>query len=304
MKPIWLVEDFRGNRQFLGIKMNNPKWIIENFAGDNGYEELIEEVKRQGYKVVVLDITNHFELKPNIVQPNECAIFQGSIQLFRKLKAELEAMPLGWMTDSHYLCSKYYPHFQKYLFNDKHVLTSVANLKHNKWWFYGSFAKEAVIFVRPDGGDKLFTGRLLDLQDFDKFWEDDTACGSKNDDLVVVSTPKNIRGEWRYICDAQKNILGTSLYKYNDQRTYIPSAPEKATALVKEVLEVGWYPDPVFTIDICEAMDGTYWLLEINSFTSAGTYAAKKEMIVKRVSEIAVEEWTANKKIHNICLVG
>jgi hypothetical protein len=271
-----------------------PKWLVENFTGDNGYEDLITEIRSQGMECVVLDIRNHFELRPGLINDNECVVFQGSIQLFRKLKAELNAYPLGWMTDQNYLCSRYYPHFQKFLFNDKHVLTSVAGLKHNKWWFYSSFGKEAVIYVRPDGGDKVFTGQLLDLQDFDKFWDNKVVCNTKDDDLVVISTPKNVVGEWRYIVTNKKEILGTSLYNYQGQRTYVPSAPEKATTLCKQILDVGWYPDPVFTVDICEDSDQNYWLMEINSFTSAGTYAAPKAPIVKRVSEIAEEEWKYN----------
>jgi hypothetical protein len=267
------------------------KWLVENFVGDNGYEDLIAEIRNQGMECIVLDIRNHFELREGLIKDDECIVFQGSIQLFRKLKAELSAYPLGWMTDQNYLCSRYYPHFQKFLFNDRHVFTTVAGLKHNKWWFYSSFGKEAIIYVRPDVGDKVFTGQLLDLQDFDKFWANQVVCNAKNDDLVVVSTPKNVVGEWRYICTKNKEILGTSLYNYQGQRTYIPSAPEKATQLCKQILDVGWYPDPIFTIDICEDDDQNYWLMELNSFTSAGTYAAPKAPIVKRVSEIAVEEY-------------
>jgi hypothetical protein len=275
-------------------------WIVENFTGDNGYEDLIAEVRKQGIKCIVLDITNYFEIKPEVVQLKECGIFQGSIQLFRKLKSSLSIYPLGWMTDPHYLCTAYWPHFQKFLFNDKHIFMSVAGLKANKWWVYASFAKDALIYIRPDGGDKKFTGRLLDLQDFDRFFADAVQCQSKDTDIVVVSSPKNIRGEWRFICTKDKEILACSLYKYNDQRTYIPSAPERATKLVKEILEVGWYPDPVFTIDIVEDMDGNYWMMEINSFTSAGTYAAPKAPIIKRVSEIAAAEWEEQQKLKAI----
>ncbi len=278
----------------------NPKWLIEDFTQDSWYRDLIKEVKKQGMECIVLDITNHFDLKPGLIKNRETdlgfpipdfVIFQGSIQLFRKLKKELPAYPLGWMTDPSYLCSRYYPHFQKYLFNDRHVFTTVANLIHNKFWFYGQFGKEAVIYVRPDGGDKAFAGRLLDLQEFDKFWENDVLSNCQKDSMLMVSTPKNIRGEWRYICTYKKEIIGTSLYRYQDQQTYIPSAPEKATALCNTILELGWYPDPVFTIDICEDMDGNYWLLEINSFTSAGTYAADKSKIVSKVTEIATEQY-------------
>jgi ATP-grasp domain, R2K clade family 3 len=137
----------------------------------------------------------------------------------------------------------------------------------------------------------------LDLQDFDKFWKRNGDYGVKDTELIVVSTPKNIIGEWRYIVTDQKEIIGTSLYQYGGQRTYVPSAPERATKLVKEILDVGWYPDPVFTIDIVEDNDHNYWLMEMNSFTSAGTYAAPKAPIVKRVSEIAWNQWVVTHTV-------
>src|ERR1035437_5864690 len=172
----------------------NPVWIIEDFTQDSWYRDLIKEVKKQGMECIVLDITNHFDLKPDLIKDNDCVVFQGSIQLFRKLKKELvAAYPLGWMTDNHYLCSQYYRHFHKYLFNNKHCFSTVSALKDNKWFFYGAFGKEALIYVRPNGGDKAFTGQLLDLKDFDSFWEDDIKCNVKDVDLVVVSTPKSIR---------------------------------------------------------------------------------------------------------------
>jgi len=300
MKVKWLIEDFTGNNRTLGMKMK-PNWLVENFTGDNGYEELIAEIRKQGMICHVLDITNHFDLKPDLLKTGDCVVFQGSIQLFRKLKNEFgnRVIPLGWMTDENYLCSKYYGNVQQYLFNDKHVFTTLANLKQNKWWFYGIFGKEALIYVRPDNGGKTFTGQLLDLQDFDKFFEDDTRCDCKPTDLIVVSTPKNIRGEWRFICSSKPEIIAWTCYKYNDQRTYIPSAPPKAKELCEKILAVGYYPDPVFTVDICEDMDGNYWMMEFNSFTSAGTYAANKTQIVTKVSEIAEREYERQLDIAN-----
>lgn len=275
-----------------------PRWLVENFVGDNGYEELIKEIRNQGMECVVLDITNHFELRPGIFKSNDCMVFQGSIQLFEKLRSELipqGCFPIGWVTDENYLCSNYYDKFRKYLFNDTHVMMSVKQLKEDKWDLYAKFGKEALIFVRPDGGKKIFSGQLLDLQDFDKFWDKGVVCSAGDDDVVVVSTPKTIRGEWRFVCTNEPQIVAQSTYMYQGKRTYIPSAPVKATELCNEILKVGWYPDRLFTMDICEDSDGNFWLMEINSFTSAGTYAADKKKIVEVVSKIAVEDY--NKKL-------
>ena len=48
-------------------------------------------------------------------------------------------------------------------------------------------------------------------------------------------------------------------------------------------------------LGICEDNDGDFWLMELTSFSSAGLYATKKELIVKRVSEIALEDYEKNK---------
>lgn len=267
-----------------------PKWIIENFVGDNGYESLIEEIRKQEMECIVLDIRNHFTLREDLLLINDCVIFQGSIQLFRKLKSELSCYPIGWMTDKNYLCSTYYPIFQKHLFNDWHMFTTFSGLKHNKWNIYKFFGKETLIHVRPDSGDKIFSGQLIDLQDFDKCFSA-SRCSAKDSDMVIVTTPKNILGEWRFICSNKGEIVAVSTYMYRGHRTYVPSAPEGATKLCNEILKVGWFPDPIFTVDICEDSDNSYWLMEFNSFTSAGTYGADKTKIVEYVSALAVDQY-------------
>ena len=82
-----------------------------------------------------------------------------------------------------------------------------------------------------------------------------------------------------------------SSYRYQGLLTRIPSAPHGATEKCKELLEVGYYPDNVFCIDIAQDNDGNFWMMELTSFSSAGLYATKKEPIVNRVSEIAMEDY-------------
>ena len=276
-----------------------PIWIVENFVGENGYETLIEEVRKAECECIVLDIRNHFELRPNLIDLLKCYVFQGSIQMFRKIKSEHPlACPLGWMNDNNYLCTSYYPIFQKYLFNDWHMFTTMAGLKENKWHIYRTFGKDTTVHIRPNGGDKTFSGQLIDLQDFDTCFSA-SRCSAKDSDIAVVSTPKNILGEWRFICTDEGEIVTVSSYMYRGKRTYVPSAPEGATKLCKEILSVGWFPDPIFTVDICEDNDGNFWLMEFNSFTSAGTYGADKAKIVESVNKIAVEQ--AQKHFIKLC---
>ena len=175
-------------------------------------------------------------------------------------------------------------YFGKYLFNDKYTMMSLAEFQRQKFLVYGVYGKDALVFIRPDSGRKPFQAQLLDMLDIDRFV-------SNNDhikhNMVVISSPKSILGEWRYIVTDQQEILGFSMYRYQDQVTRIPSAPSGAEEFVKELLKMGYYPDKVFTLDICQDCDQNFWMMEMNSFSSAGLYASKKANIVKRVSEIA-----------------
>lgn len=271
-----------------------PKWIIENFTGDNSYETLIQEVRDQGHEVLVLGIKNHFEFDKAKVQEGECIIFQGSIQMAAHMNEQLpkSCHPKAWNNMEAFKCSNFYPVLGKHLFNDHYAMISVNELKRQKWNYYRTFSKESLIFVRPDDGDKSFTGQLIDLIDFDRFWENKISSTASPSDLVVVSTPKKILGEWRFVVSNKKEIITYSTYQYQGQVAKVPGAPLGAIEKCKEVLHEGYFPDPVFVIDICEDSDHNYWLLELGSFSSCGLYACDMRKIVKEVSAIAEKEHT------------
>ena len=156
-----------------------------------------------------------------------------------------------------------------------------------------------MIFVRPDSGEKTFQAQLLDLQDFDKFWENGIQSSATDTDTVIISTPKKINGEFRLVCSKYNGgeIIAASTYQYQGKSTLIPSVPPQAIEKCKEILNVGWYPDSVFCVDIFQDADGNCWLGELTSFSSAGLYATNKKKVVEKVSEIAYKEWCILNKI-------
>lgn len=267
-------------------------WIIENFVKEKSYTELAAEVQKQGFPCQL--INGDFKFDDIKGYEGKCVIFNGSIELSKLVKDKLsKSYPVSYATQDNYLCSCYYPRFSEYLFNDKHCLISLECLNRNKYFFYGIFGKECLLFVRPDRGDKTFKAGLVDLQDFDSFYKENETY--KNE-LVLISTPKTIRGEWRFIVTEWKEIVAVSSYRYQGQLTRIPSAPTGATDLVKKLLNVDYKPDSVFCFDVAEDSDGNFWMMELTSFSSAGLYEANKAAIVKKVSEIAIKDWTLNQK--------
>ena len=276
------------------------KWCIENFTDSDDYRDLIAAVKDSGRYCFVIGRHNHFDFDPSGFNENDCVIVQGSIQMTKNIGTRLPqgCFPVAYSTWQNYLCSTYYPKFSNLLFNDKHEFTTLKNLKENKFYFYEKFGKEALIFVRPDSGEKTFQAQLLDLQDFDRFWENGIQSSAMDEDIIIVSTPKKINGEWRFVCSKYNGgeIIAASTYQYQGKRTCIPSAPFGATEFVHNVLDVKWFPDSIFCVDVFQDGDGTYWLGELTSFSSAGLYATNKVNVVARVSEIVEMEYVENFK--------
>lgn len=273
----------------------NVKWVVENFTDSEDYRDIISAVKELGCYCFVIGRHNHFDFDPRGFNEGECVIVQGSIQMTKNIRDRLpkNCFPIAYNDWNNYLCSTYYPHFTPYLFNDLNAITTLKNLREHKFYFYSRFGRDAMMFVRPDSGEKTFQAQLIDIQDFDKFWENHVQVSAKDDDLVVVSTPKKINGEFRFVCSKYNGgeIISASTYQYQGKSTLIPSVPNEATEKCKEILKVGWYPDSVFCVDIFQDGDGYCWLGELTSFSSAGLYATNKKAVVNRVSEIAFKEW-------------
>ncbi len=270
-------------------------WIIQNQTKDASVKELLEACERAGHNVLYLDgdiMTSH--LWP---YKKSCVIFNGSIEMSKMVTPILKGShcaPVSFNNWPLYECSTYYSHYGKYLFNDRYAMMSLAELGRNRFLAYGTFGKEGLIFVRPSSGEKTFQAQLLDIIDLDRFIKINECC---QHDLVVVSTPKNIKWEGRFVVSYHnKEIIAHSTYKFQDQITKIPAVPAGATKKCQEILNDSlWFPDPVFCIDLCEDSDGNFWLLELTSFSSCGLYACNKDKIAEKVSEIALDIF--NKEI-------
>ena len=266
------------------------KYIVENFTKESSYIDLVKAIKSEGHDLK--EIKGEFKYSDIEGYDSESPVlFLGSINMTKIVSERLyRCYPVIYCHRPSYLCSRYMSYFGKYLFNDRYAIISLRELQRQRFLYYGIFGKEALIFIRPDSGEKPFQAQLLDILDLDRFC--DTNKNIEHE-LVVVSTPKTINWEGRFIVTNKKEIIAYSTYQFQGQVTKIPSVPGKTNDLVKELLNISYYPDSIFVMDICEDGDNNFWLLELNSFSSSGLYECNKVDIVKRVSAIAEEEWKA-----------
>jgi hypothetical protein len=179
-----------------------------------------------------------------------------------------------------YTCSKYYPDIAELAFNEDYVMLPFREISRKIWDLYSWFGKESLIFIRPDSSKKNFPSQIVDLQDIDKFTEE-----FDNDGLALISRPKKILGEWRFVV-TKDEIVSTSSYRYQGVYTTVPSAPSGATELVKKVLAKGIEPDRIFCVDVVQDMENEFWVMELTSFSSAGLYANDPVKIANKIKEL------------------
>lgn len=237
--------------------------IFENICREFSMNKLIKEFP-ESYKVKDWD--------QNI--PHE-GIFLGSIEGCNWMAANRPNVKF-WSTFENYKCSVYYPQCQELLFNDKYAFIPFKELGRRKWDLYSWLGKESLVFIRPDSGEKEVPAELVDLQDIDKL-----VSNYDYEGLAVVSTPKSMVGEWRFVV-SEGEIITCSSYKFQGVLTCVPSAPLGATALVQKVLDKGINPDKIFCVDVVQDSGGEFWVMELTSFSSAGLYACD----IKKIAEL------------------
>jgi len=268
--------------------MMKPKWLIENWDVENNYQRLYEEVKRQGYECELISYFPFESGSYNVFTPTDCVVVQASLNLAGQLMRDKKWIPGPWLNLREYECSYYYAYLGEYLFNDDYIMMPVNDFKRVKDKWFDRLGKKGNLFIRPSSGSKTFTGKVFLQKHFDADWEwVEEFCNPES--LIVVSTPKDIRAEWRFIA-ANDDIISGSMYKFNGVSKCKREWPDGAINLARAIAKK-YHPDSVYTIDICMGTDEKFYLLEVGSFSCAGLYACDMEPIVTVVSELALKEW-------------
>jgi hypothetical protein len=183
-------------------------------------------------------------------------------------------------------CSHYFSHFGKFLLNRDYVMLPFGELERRAEFLFDTFGHHGKIFVRPDSPVKLFAGLLADRTTFARDLEFMAFYEFPIESMVVVSSPKQIEAEWRFVVANQEVVTG-SQYRSADGLFVSPEIDSPARKLADEIVATGDAPDPAWVMDICRTTDGDYHLLEIGCFSFANLYSCDKDAVVQAVSAVA-----------------
>lgn len=278
-------------------------WIIDAVAFDSYHDELAAAIVRNGNQVVSVrrppppytwDDVNQAYRKS--WPRGACVVTHGDLDLVRRVQRDQLWKPGSFANLEQLYCSRYYPYFGKLLLNSDFTILPFAELPQQQDFLFNKYAREGKLFVRPDSPLKLFAGLTISHSSFDADYEFMGFNDFPTSSLVIVSSPKAIEAEWRFVVANQQVVAGT-LYRKGQLWVAESVCCENALAYAKHVVNrVAFAPDPVWILDICQLEDSSFFVLEIGGFSCASLYGCNKDDVVRAVSIVAEKIWCESRK--------
>jgi hypothetical protein len=184
-----------------------------------------------------------------------------------------------------FACRAYYEGIAGIPFaNSDAIFTTVADLVADPASNLASLGTQERVFIRPDSPLKPFSGRELSVSeislsalDHGFYYEDDQLP-------IVVSTPKRVEREWRFVVGDGAVVAGC---EYVESREGVGTdVPDGAQALAARVAEAEWQAAPLYVVDVGE-VDGDYRVMELNPFSGADLYHCDPAAVVATGTRIA-----------------
>jgi hypothetical protein len=269
-----------------------PIWLIEANVAGLPSEALQEVIRRQGMTAYVVKPFLHAKYPGDIlgaesVPRDACVLLTGTLTLMEYVQRQRRWTPGGWCNFANLACSIYYAYFGPHLLNRNYTLLPIVEAIRQRQRLFSTFGCDGQVFVRPDSVGKLFSGRVVDAESF----EEVLAPHLNNPaEPVLVAEPQQIGREWRLFV-AHGQVITGSQYRVNGTTNVAPGLPEDVEEFASRVLkQVPWRPDPLFVMDVCEALGGLR-IVELNSFSCSGQCACDLDAYVKAASRFAALQW-------------
>lgn len=219
-----------------------------------------------------------------------CVVSHGDIELTTRIQQEGRWRPGAFCTVENFFCSSYLSWCGKYWLNADYKMLPFGELHRQQDILFETFGRGGRVFIRPDSPLKLFTGQVVTRDTFETDLEFMGFYEFPASSPVVVSSPKRIAKEWRFVVAAGEVVAGC-LYQEADEQVYRSEYDSLAFELAGEIASLGYAPDPVWVVDICMTSDNVYHLLEVGGFSFADLYACNMDDVVRAVSAVAADVW-------------
>ena len=262
----------------------------EIFHKPETLREFVDELKNSSIPYVIVDdydFINQSSLKLDSLDKTQNNVVLHTLSLYRNLSKSLNALYPGTTFNfTDYSFSKLSSLVSRnWLFNNDYEIRTMGDLIVND--HFPSYE----IFIRPDTGNKAFTGDVFKRDAFLTNFKKNTNDYSK---FVITSSPKEINSEFRFHI-YKREIVSQAFYTYNEEWRYTDEDYEKAKSFMINFLEA---------YDICELLNIPFVVLDVavgsldkcglvehNCFNTSGIYPGSNVKGIISCLQKSLEEY-------------
>lgn len=275
-------------------------WLVDELLSERAYEtgypsiaDIAKELGHRVYKTKYIPFSTGpdpligmFEM----FEQGSCVVTHGTVQFCKQIEAFFGRMwtPGMYFNSNVKNWSKFAPYIGEDLLNGDYIILPFAEAKRRH-------VDQDAMFIKPESGLKEFTGQIVDYKDdFDKLAPHGNGIDPTT--LCVVSQPKQIKAEFRYVI-CEKTVVTGSEYRWDNVLDVRRDTHPLCDVLAQKIASADWQADTVYVCDIA-LMEGGHLgykddhakVVELNAFSSSGLYACDTYKIVEAVSKAAWNE--------------
>lgn len=148
---------------------------------------------------------------------------------------------------------------------------------------YLSYSKD--MFIKPSDDQKCFVAdRLPAGQTLRVFAENrDIPFDVIKNQKILINSLIDIKGEYRFVC-IKDEIAGYSKYLNRGKYDISGTVPEKVIQCAREYVKIN-QPSNVYTMDLCELVDGSIKIVEYNCWNCSGLYNINRQSLFYKINE-------------------
>ena len=261
-------------------KYDNIRWVVQrNLTSREDLEKMRASFAKTGVDHLEIDIIPFSSTLPEIDQSFR-SIYYGSTTFLSLLQAAGRSF---FFDEAAFSIENYLCHWGEKMLNHGASVTTFDAL------LAIPYASDKSLFIRPDDDSKSFAGEVIHFGEI-KTWFDRLQTigntGLSGNTKIIVSTPYNIRCEWRLWIVEGKVVAASRYREYfrlKKERGCPPEVSAYAEARCREYM-----PHDVFVMDVCLCGDA-YFIVECNCVNGAGFYDADVEEIIGRITKYVAE---------------
>jgi hypothetical protein len=248
---------------------------------------LSDAIKQLGLPLIEADYIPFSETSSVDIPPNTFALSHGQIGFVRRFREKYpNIVPGGFYENRRFSVSHALDMYKGWMLNyDNAVPGSPFKFKDINEALPKLVAEHSYLHVRPDGVGKSFTGSLVGTHTFpvNSFLGYIEAFKPAEDELVHVSYPKDILGEYRFVIVGNQVVTG-SQYRYQNKMDKRSDIHPAAQMFIENMVKIFLGPDKVYVADVAVMQDESARIIEFNNFSNCGLYMCDRLKIVESVT--------------------